>query len=59
MLRWDVALIFWVVYALGILYTCMQVTAQQWEYVGTMEEYDENGYVDNKGTEINVESPTK
>lgn len=53
------ALIFWVVYALGILYTCMQVTAQQWEYVGTMEEYDENGYVDNKGTEINVESPTK
>ena len=37
----------------------IQVTSQVWEYVGGMEEYDENGYVVNKGTEINVEPPAK
>jgi len=35
------------------------VTSQVWEYVGAMEEYDENGYLIDKGTEIIAKPPTK
>lgn len=35
------------------------MTSQVWEYINYMEEYDENGYLIDKGSEITVEPPTK
>ena len=37
----------------------IQIFTQLCEYVGTMEDYDNDGYVIDKGTEISVDPPTK